>query len=74
MASDSRVLEEPAPGVMLSELADSSVNLNLRLWVVATEYWDVLFDLTRRGKETFDEQGIEIPYPQTVVHRAERAE
>ena len=59
---------------MASELADSRVNLNLRLWVVAAEYWDMLFDLTRRMKETFDERGLKIPYPQTVVHRAEQSE
>jgi len=68
MQSDARVLDDPAPEVMVSELADSSVNLNLRLWVNGADYWGVLFDLTRQVKETFDEQGLEIPFPQTVVH------
>ena len=68
MTSDDRVLEDPAPQVMVRELADSSVNLNLRLWVNGADYWNVLFDLTRSVKETFDERGIEIPYPQHVVH------
>jgi len=70
MSGDGRVLEDPAPQVMVSELADSSVNLDLRLWVKGEDYWGVLFDLTRRVKETFDERGIEIPYPQHVVHTA----
>jgi len=68
MSSDERVLEDPAPQVLVSELADSSVNLNLRLWVNGADYWSVLFDLRRHVKETFDERGIEIPYPQVVVH------
>jgi len=68
MSSDERVLDDPEPQVMVSELADSSVNLNLRLWVRGADYWNVLFDLRRHVKETFDERGIEIPYPQLVVH------
>ena len=70
MSGDERILQEPAPQVMVSELADSSVNLNLRLWVNGADYWSVLFDLTRSVKETFDERGVEIPYPQHVIHTA----
>jgi len=70
MESDSRILSEPAPEAMVSELADSSVNLKLRMWVNAADYWSVWFDLTRNVKETFDDRGIEIPYPQQVVHMA----
>ena len=73
MEADARVLAEPAPTVMVSELADSSVNLTLRLWVSCADYWGVLFDLTRKVKETFDEQGLEIPYPQQVVHLSREA-
>jgi len=71
MRADQRVLADPTPEAMVSELGDSSVNLNLRLWVKAVDYWSVLFDLTRAVKETFDDRGIEIPYPQHVVHMAE---
>jgi small conductance mechanosensitive channel len=46
------------------------VNLNLRLWVNGADYWNVLFDLTRSVKETFDERDVEIPYPQHVIHTA----
>jgi len=70
MTADARVLVDPEPEVLVGELGDSSVNLILRLWVNGTDYWDVLFDLTRNAKEAFDEQGIEIPFPQTVVHMA----
>jgi small conductance mechanosensitive channel len=66
--SDQRILAEPAPQIAVSELADSSVNLVVRPWVQKDDYWNVRFDLTRKIKEKFDESGIEIPFPQHVVH------
>lgn len=65
---DDRVLQEPKPQIAVSELADSSVNLVVRPWVKKENYWDVRFDLMKKIKEEFDENGIEIPFPQTVVH------
>ena len=66
--ADQRVLSDPAPQVMVTELADSSVNLNGRFWVKKEDYWPVKFDLTRQIKEAYDENGIDIPFPQRVVH------
>lgn len=68
LRSDSRVLSDPEPVVVVSELADSSVNFNVRPWVKTTDYWDVLFDLTRQVKLRFDAEGISIPFPQQDVH------
>jgi small conductance mechanosensitive channel len=65
---DDRVLKEPAPMIAVGELADSSVNFNVRPWVKSGDYWDVKFDLTEEVKLTFDAQGISIPYPQMDVH------
>ncbi|PKN62188.1 MAG: mechanosensitive ion channel protein [Deltaproteobacteria bacterium HGW-Deltaproteobacteria-15] len=65
---DDRVLRDPTAQVAVSELADSSVNLVIRPWVRKEDYWDVRFDLTRKLKEAFDANGIEIPFPQRVVH------
>lgn len=65
---DSRILSDPAPQIAVSELADSSVNLLLRPWVNRSDYWAVKFDLTRKIKEAFDANTIEIPFPQRVVH------
>lgn len=70
---DTRILTEPAPQVAVSELADSSVNFVIRPWVKKEDYWGVKFDLTRRIKEAFDENGIEIPFPQRVVHMISEA-
>ncbi len=65
---DNRVLKEPAPVVVVSELADSSVNITVRAWVMAADYWGVFFDTTEQVKLKFDNKGISIPYPQTDVH------
>jgi len=65
---DSRILSDPAPQIAVSELADSSVNFVVRPWVNKADYWQVRFELTRKIKESFDANGIEIPFPQRVVH------
>ena len=65
---DSRILPEPAPQVAVSELADSSVNFVIRPWVKSSDYWPLKFDMTRKIKEAFDANGIEIPFPQRTVH------
>lgn len=68
IASDERVLTEPAPLVAVSALADSSVNFNFRVWVKTEDYWDVYYDMLEKVKLTFDEKGISIPYPQLDIH------
>ena len=66
--NDERVLKEPAPLVAVSELADSSVNFVVRPWVNTADYWDVYWDITETVKETFDKEGISIPFPQQDVY------
>lgn len=67
---DERILSDPATQIAVKELADSSVNFVVRPWVRSEDYWPVFFDLTRNVKENFDKNGIEIPFPQRVVHMA----
>jgi len=73
LKEDQRILEDPAPKIAVSELADSSVNFVVRPWVKREDYWDTKFDLTRKIKEQFDANEIEIPFPQHVVHMAEKS-
>ena len=68
ISEDERALTEPAPQVVVSELADSSVNITARVWVNAADYWNLKFDLTEKVKSTFDKEGVSIPYPQRDVH------
>ncbi len=71
--SDPRILKHPAPVVAVSELADSGVNLVCRPWVKPSEYWNVYFELTEKGKLTLEENGMTIPFPQREVHVYEHA-
>lgn len=64
-----QVLNTPAePFIGLSELADSSVNFAVRVWVKGADYWDVFFGLNESVKKAFDANNISIPFPQTDVH------
>jgi len=66
--ADERVLKDPAVVIGVDELADSSVNFVVRPWVKAADYWDVKWDITEKIKESFDANGVSIPYPQQDVH------
>ncbi|MDQ2078464.1 mechanosensitive ion channel family protein [Marinimicrobium sp. ABcell2] len=68
LQSDERVLEEPAPTIVVGELNDSSVDFWVRPWVNTADYWPVKWDLTEKMKLAFDEQGVTIPFPQMDVH------
>ena len=68
--SDARILKNPAPFIALGELADSSVNIKVRVWVESANYWDVYFDMNRVVYATFNKEGIGFPYPQLTVHQA----
>lgn len=66
--SDERVLKDPAPAIAVSELADSSVNFNVRPWCKSEDYWGVYLDTHEAIKKAFDANGVSIPFPQTDVH------
>ncbi len=66
--ADERILKDPACQIVVSELADSSVNFAVRPWVKTADYWSVYFDLTEAIKKRFDKEGISFPFPQQDVH------
>jgi small conductance mechanosensitive channel len=68
IANHELILEDPAPAVAIAELADSSVNFNVRPWVKSEDYWTVRADVIEQVKLAFDEKGISIPFPQMDVH------
>lgn len=64
------ILQDPAPAINVSELADSSINFFTRVWVNTPDYWAVKFDITEQTKEALDAAGIDIPYPHQVeIHK-----
>ena len=67
---DSRILKNPEPFIAVGELADSSVNIIVRVWVNSDDYWNVNFDMNKNVYATFNEKGISFPFPQLTVHQA----
>jgi small conductance mechanosensitive channel len=68
LKADSRILAEPAPVIAVGALADSSVNILVRPWVNAADYWPVYWGTLEQIKLTFDEHQIVIPFPQMDLH------
>ncbi len=66
--NDARILKDPEVFIAVSELADNSVNFTVRAWVNAEDYWGVLFDMNENIYKTFNEENVNIPYPQMDVH------
>ena len=66
--ADDRILQDPAPFIAVAELADSSVNFTVRLWVESANYWPLKFDMNERIYNKFNEVGLNIPFPQMDVH------
>jgi small conductance mechanosensitive channel len=69
LTDNEKVLKDPAPAVLVSELADSSVNFAVRPWATPADYWDVHFSTIEATKYALDKAGIEIPYPHQVEIR-----
>lgn len=68
LSQDSRIHQDPAPFVAVSELGDNSVNLVVRVWTDAANYWDVNFETIEKVKLEFDKNNISFPFPQRDVH------
>lgn len=68
--ADERILNTPAPFVNLIALADSSVNVVVRVWVKSENYWDVFFSMNKAVYATFNKEGINFPFPQLTIHQA----
>lgn len=65
---DDRILKEPEPFIGVTELGDSAVNLVVRVWANASDYWGIYFDMHEKVYKTFPKEGINIPFPQMDVH------
>jgi small conductance mechanosensitive channel len=62
------ILDDPAQGVVVAELGDSSVNLATRPFCKSEHYWDTFFYMQENVKKAFDAEGVSIPFPQVDVH------
>jgi len=67
--SHPNILPDPKPGVIFKEFGDSSLNFDLRVWILnAIERFDVISDLNYAIDAAFRENNISIPFPQQDVH------
>lgn len=66
--ADERILTDPAAKVMIISHGESSIGIRLRVWVRSEDYWDVNFAIIEQVKRSFDQFGVEIPFPQLDVH------
>ena len=67
--NDQRVLQTPEPIIVLGALADSSVNIVMRVWVNSENYWDVYWETNEKIYNEFNRRGINFPFPQLTVHQ-----
>lgn len=65
---DERILQDPEPFIAVKELGDSSVNIVVRAWAEAANYWAIYFDMHEKVYKAFDKEGLNIPFPQMDVH------
>lgn len=70
IAADKRIMTSPAPFIELGSLGQSSVNITVRVWVNAADYWNVYFSMNQTVYTTFNKEGINFPYPQLTIHQA----
>ena len=65
---DGRIQKTPAPFVELGKLNNSSVDITVRVWVDAADYWAVFFSMNENVYKAFAAEGLSIPFPQMDVH------
>lgn len=65
---DGRIQKTPGPFVELGKLNNSSVDITVRVWVDAADYWAVFFSMNEKVYKAFAAEGLSIPFPQMDVH------
>lgn len=70
LKEDERIAEDPAPSVVVTELADSSVNMRVSFTAVPSLEWTLKFEYNEKFKNALEKGGIDIPYPTTTVYMA----
>jgi len=68
MKADPRVLQTPAPDVVVYELGAHAINLGIRCYVKSADWFGTKVTLLEQLKLGFDRAGINIPYPQQDMH------
>ena len=65
------VLQDPEPAIAFVEMAASSLNFKILAWSTADDFLGMLHNVRKSAYEALNEAGIEIPFDQLVIHKAE---
>ena len=68
MAKDARILKDPAPFVELGEMSASSIDIKVRVWCNAADYWGIYFDMNKTVYSTFPDKGLNFPFNTITVN------
>ncbi|CAM3667773.1 mechanosensitive ion channel domain-containing protein [Pontibacter korlensis] len=64
---DERVLQEPAPAIVVTNFAEHAITISTRIWCNRPDYWALLWDMNERAKAAFEQNGIALPVPKREV-------
>jgi len=67
VSADTRTLKDPEPFFAVTALGDSAVDVTMRVWCKASDYWPMKFDMLKKLKADFDAAGVSIPYPHMEI-------
>ena len=68
IGKDERILKDPAPFIQLSSMAASSIDITVRVWCNAADYWGIYFDMNKAVYKTFPAKGLNFPYNTITVN------
>ena len=65
---DARIMKDPAPFVELGAMSASSIDIKVRVWCNAADYWGIYFDMNKIVYSTFPEKGLNFPFNTITVN------
>lgn len=65
---DARILKTPAPFIELGKMNASSIDITVRVWCNAADYWGIFFDMNKSVYSTFPAKGLNFPYNTITVN------
>ena len=68
IGSEEKILKDPEPFIGLHKMSESSIDITVRVWVKAEDYWGIYFGMNDKVYKTFPQQGLTFPFPQMDVH------
>ncbi|MCX2740152.1 mechanosensitive ion channel family protein [Pontibacter anaerobius] len=67
IAQDERVLQEPAPAIVVTNFAEHAITISTRIWCKREDFWSLFWDMNERAKAAFEKNGIAMPVPRREV-------